>query len=93
LSWDQRFFDPIVLPGRKPLLTLRDAAKYIVKLPRAEQQATPWQTAAEVLMLIGEHGGDPMMAHIAMMRALQRNESKAAPAPRRKRAKGYKIVR
>jgi hypothetical protein len=24
----------------------------------------------EVLMLIGEHGGDPMMANIAMLRAL-----------------------
>jgi hypothetical protein len=31
-------------------------ANYIVKLPKAEQQATPWQAAAEVLMLIGEHG-------------------------------------
>jgi hypothetical protein len=27
-----------------------------VKLPKAEQQASRWQTAAEVLMLIGEHG-------------------------------------
>jgi len=44
-------------------------------------------------MLIGEHGGDPMMAHIAMMRALQRHEPKAAPVPRRKRAKAYRIIR
>jgi hypothetical protein len=51
------------------------------------------QTAAEVLMLIGERGGDPMMAHIAMMRALQRHQPKAAPVPRRKRAKVYKLVR
>ena len=56
MSWDQQFFDPIILPGRKQLVTLRDAANYIVKLPKAEQQATPWQTAAEVLMLVGEHG-------------------------------------
>jgi hypothetical protein len=26
VSWDQQFDDPIVLPGRKPLVTLRDAA-------------------------------------------------------------------
>ena len=58
--WNQRFSDPIILLGRKPLVTLR--AQYIVKLPKAEQQATEWQTAAEVLMLIGEHGGDPMIA-------------------------------
>jgi hypothetical protein len=56
VSWNQQFFDPIMVPGRKPLATLRDAAQYIMKLPKAEQQATPWQTAAEVLMLIGEHG-------------------------------------
>jgi len=93
MAWDQRFFDPIILPGRKPLVTLRDAAKYIVKLPKADQQAPKWQTAAEVLILIGERGGDPMMAHIAMMRALHRYEPKAVGVPRRKRAKVYKIVR
>ena len=93
MSWDQRFFDPIKLPGRKPLVTLRDAALYVTKLPKAEQQASQWQAAAEVLMLIGEHGGDPMMASIAMMRALGRHEPKAAPAPRRKRAKTYRIIR
>ena len=93
MPWDQRFSDPIILPGRKPLVTMRDAANYIVKLPKAEQQAPQWQAAAEVLMLIGEHGGDPMMAHIAMMQALQRHEPKAAPVPRRKSVKTYRIVR
>jgi hypothetical protein len=36
MSWDQRFSDPIILPGRKPRLTLRDAALYITKLPKTE---------------------------------------------------------
>jgi hypothetical protein len=93
MSWDQQFFDPIELPNGRKLVTLRDAATYIVKLPKADQQAPEWQAAAEVLMLIGEHGGDPMMAHIAMMRALQRHEPKAAPVPRRKRAKVHRIIR
>jgi hypothetical protein len=44
-------------------------------------------------MLIGEHDGDPMMAHIAMMQALQRHGPKAAPVPRRKSVKTYRIVR
>jgi hypothetical protein len=74
-------------------VTLRDAASFIMKLPKAEQQASQWQTAAEVLILIGEHGGDPMMAHIAMMRALNKHKPKAAPVPRRKRAKAYRIIR
>jgi len=42
------------------------------------------------LLLIGEHGGDTMMAHIAMMRALNRHQPKPTSAPRRKRAKVYK---
>ena len=91
--WNQQFLDPIILPGRKPLVTLRDAALYITRLPKAEQQEPEWQAAAEVLMLIGEHGGDPMMAHIAMMRALKKHKPKAAPVPRRKRAKVHRIIR
>jgi hypothetical protein len=93
VSWDQRFFEPINLPGSKPLATLRDAANYIVKLPKAEQQVEEWQTAAEMLMLVGDRGGDPMLPHIAMLKALHRHKPKAAPAPRRKRAKVYKVVR
>jgi hypothetical protein len=42
-------------------------------------------------------GGDPVMAHIAMMQALHRDKPKgqvkAESTPRRKRAKVYKIVR
>jgi hypothetical protein len=47
-----------------------------------------WQTAADVLMLIGERGGDPMMAHIAMMRALQGMSRKRHLYRDGKRAKG-----
>jgi hypothetical protein len=51
---------------------LRDGALYITKLPKAERHAPEWQTAAEVLVIIGEGGGDPTMANIAMMKALHR---------------------
>ena len=40
MSWEQRFYDPIILPGRKPLVTLRDAALYITKLPKGRQLVT-----------------------------------------------------
>jgi hypothetical protein len=39
VPWDQRFFDPIILPGRKPMISLHDAALYITKLPKAEHDA------------------------------------------------------
>ena len=48
--------------------------------------------AAEVLILIGENGGDPIFAHIATIRAHRPREPKAAPALRRKPAKRYKII-
>jgi hypothetical protein len=50
VSWDQEFFDPIILQGRKqPLRTLRDAAQYITKLPKAEHDADEWQAPMEAL--------------------------------------------
>jgi hypothetical protein len=56
-QWDQQFFDPIELPTGRKLITLRDAANYIVKLPKAEEHAAEWQTAAEVLRLSDVHAG------------------------------------
>jgi hypothetical protein len=60
-------------------------------LPKAERELQHWQTAVGCLMLVSDHGGDPTFPHIAMMQALHRHEPKAAPAPRRKRAKAYWI--
>jgi hypothetical protein len=74
VSWDQQFFDPIKLPGRKPLVTLRDAAEYVIALPEAEHGLPHWVTAIEWLMLVGEHGGDAMVPGIAMMTGLDRSE-------------------
>ncbi len=91
MSWDQRFFDPIMLPGRNPLATVRDAALYITKLPKAEHDADEWQAAMEALLLVAERDGPTMFARIGVMRALQRHAS--ASAPRHKRTKAYRIVR
>jgi hypothetical protein len=72
VSWDQRFSDPLTVPGRKPLLTLRDAAVYITKLPRAEHNAEEWQAAMEALLLVAKHDGPTMFARIGVMKALNR---------------------
>ena len=73
LPWDQPFFDPINPPKGKPLITLRDAALYITKLPKAEHAAAEWQSAMESLLLVVELGGPTMFARIGVMRALNRN--------------------
>ena len=36
MVWFKRFYDPIVLPDGRKLLTLRDAAEYITELPKAQ---------------------------------------------------------
>jgi hypothetical protein len=43
VSWDQEFFEPIELPNGRKLVTLRNAAQYIMKLPKAEHDADEWQ--------------------------------------------------
>ena len=72
MSWDQQFSDPIILPGRKPLLRLRDAALYITKLPKAEHDAPEWQAAMVALILVEEQGGPAMFARIGFMHGLNR---------------------
>jgi len=73
VAWDQTFFDPIVLPNGKKLITLRDAAEYITELPKAEHDTPEWQAAMEALLLVAEDSGPPMFARIGVMRALNRN--------------------
>jgi hypothetical protein len=60
LSWSDEFESPIELPRRKPLITLRDAAVHITKLPKAEHDAKEWQAAMEALILVAEHNGSTM---------------------------------
>jgi hypothetical protein len=88
-NWSRRFADPIPIPNGKSLFSLRDAAQYVLALPPAEQQATRWQTAATVLKMVAETGGNAMMARIGMMKALHHRAPGAAQTPRRKRVKSF----
>jgi hypothetical protein len=47
----------------------------------------------EALLPVAGHDGPEMFARIGMMQALNRHSAKATPAPRRKRAKAYRVVR
>jgi hypothetical protein len=42
-GWSTPFEDPIPLPRGGQLVTLQDAADYILKLPKAEQNLKEWQ--------------------------------------------------
>jgi hypothetical protein len=73
VSWSRPFDDPIPLPRGRQLVTLRDAAVYITKLPKAEHDAPEWQAAMQALLLVAEHGGPTMLARVGVMRALNRH--------------------
>jgi hypothetical protein len=90
-GWSRPFDDPIPLPGGGKLLTLRDAADYITRLPKREHDAPAWRAAIEALMLVAERGGDTMLPRIGMMRALYPGEP--VTGQRKKRARKYRIVR
>ena len=60
------------MPNGRKLVTLKDAADYITKLPKKESDLPEWQTAIEVLMLAAR-SGPTMMARIGVMKALNRH--------------------
>jgi hypothetical protein len=94
MGWDKKFDEPIPLPKGKPLVTLRDAALYITKLPKAEHDAAEWQAAMETLLLVAEHGGPTMFARIGVMQALHRNVERVFDRSRKERHwKKRKLVR
>ncbi len=92
-DWSQPFDDPIPLPDRATLTTLRQAGEYIAALPAGEQRQAHWQMAVQMLLMAAEGRGPLMFAHIGMLRALHHGEPPRTPEPRRKPAKKYRLVR
>jgi hypothetical protein len=72
MPWSTTFEDPVVVNG-KTLPTLGDAANYIMKLPKAEQNLPDWQAAIEALIMAAEGRGPLLHARVGMLRALNRN--------------------
>jgi hypothetical protein len=72
-GWQRPFEDPIPLPRGRQLVTLKDAADCIMKLPKAEQNHERWQAA--VACLIGAADGLDFLMHarIGMVRALNKD--------------------
>jgi hypothetical protein len=53
-GWQREFDDPIPLPSSGRMKTLEDAARFIQKLSKAEQQRAHWQLAVETLINCAE---------------------------------------
>jgi len=61
-DWSREFDEPIPVPKGRQLVTLRDAAEYIQKLPKAEQLLEEWHAAVEAQLLVVELNGPTMTA-------------------------------
>ena len=70
MTWSRRFDDPIKPPKGKPIVTLKDAAAYIMRLPQDAQISPEWQAAGEAVIMAAEDRGPLMHAHVGMMLAL-----------------------
>src|ERR1700722_13078178 len=88
MPWSSAFEDPIALPNGRKLLTLKQAASYIMKLPKAEQNLPEWQTATEALIMAAEGRGPLLHARVGMLRALNRNVERAFDSDRKARIGG-----
>lgn len=70
MPWSTPFPSPIVLPAGGAIVTLRDAGAYIMKLPKAQHDSAPWQSAMHVLIQAADHGGPIEFARIGLLQAL-----------------------
>jgi hypothetical protein len=75
-GWSKQFEDPILLPDGRELITLKNAADDIMKLPKAEQKHERWQTAIEVLIMAAEGRGLLMHARIGVLQAMNRDKQR-----------------
>ena len=75
MVWSRKFEKPIPLPDGRELVTLRDAADYIVALPAEIVALSDWQLAMEALGRASE-SSTTVLARIAFVRALGRKCSR-----------------
>ncbi len=87
MSWCRAFDEPIPPPRGKKLVTLKDAAAYILALPKSKQESPEWQAAGEAVMMAAEDRGPLMHAHVGMMLALH-----GARSPSEGVAFGYEVI-
>ena len=61
-GWGRAFDDPIIIPGRRPLRTLRDVAKFLMGMTPRERIEPHWLDAIEAVILVVERNGPTMLA-------------------------------
>ena len=93
MAWSSHFQEPIQPPKGRPLLTLKDAAAYIMALPKKVHDAPHWQLAMAQLIDAAEGRNFIMHARIAVLRAMNYGSPGPKTEPRRKAVKKHRIIR
>jgi len=75
-GWSRPFDDTIPLTRGRALVTLKDAADYIVKLPKFEQNLDKGRTAIGCLISAAEGRDFLLHALVGVLRALNTNEGR-----------------
>jgi hypothetical protein len=88
MLWNRGFDDPVPLRTGKQLATHEEAARYIQRLPKAEQQLPHWQLAVEALI---KRRGPRFPDAREDRRATSADDGK--PRPTVERGKAYRIVK
>ncbi len=74
-GWQQRFDEPIELPGGGKIVTLKDAIAWLAKeVPKSEHGMKQVQAAAHCVTEAAENGGPMMFARMGMMQAINRHK-------------------
>lgn len=73
VSWSKKFEEPVQLSDGSRLLTLRQAAQYILALTQVEYGAKEWRTAMCKIIEAADHGGATDLARTELLRAIQVN--------------------
>jgi len=70
MAWSRKFDEPITLPHGQELVTLDEAADYIIALPPEIITLADWQIAIAPLRSVSEDG-PTALARIAFLKALE----------------------
>jgi hypothetical protein len=93
MNWSSHFHASIGPPKGKPLVTLKDAADYIMALPKKVHDAPHWQLAMAQLIDAAEGRNFIMHARIAVLKALNHGLPDPRTEPRRKAVKKHRVIR
>lgn len=78
MCWSARFQPPVEVPNGKPLQTLADARRFLLKLPDNERRTEVVQAVIETVLMAAMRTGHIPNAQASMIALIQ---SKAARQP------------